>query len=202
MYEKGEKSCISNYRPILLLTSLSKILEKKVMYKCVIDFLKSNNILTEEQFGFRKGLSTYKVLYKFLDEILCALNDKMHVGGIFCDCVNHDILLLKLNFYGIKGKAGQWFKSYLSGRKQRVEIKSANSNSNLYTDWGIVKHGVPRGSILGPLLFLLYINDLPQIINSHSKPILFTDVTSIIIYYPDSNYFQNSISEVFADRNN
>jgi hypothetical protein len=81
------------------------------MYKRVIDFLNSNNILTEEQFGFRKGLSTDKALYKFLDEILYALNDKMHVGGIFCDlakvfdCVNNDILLSKLNFYGIKGKA-------------------------------------------------------------------------------------------------
>jgi hypothetical protein len=69
----------------------------------------------------------------------CVLNDKMHAGGIFRDlakafnCVNHDILLLKLNFYGIKGSAGQWFKSYLNGRKQRVEIKSPNSNSNLYS---------------------------------------------------------------------
>jgi hypothetical protein len=75
------------------------------MYKWVIDLL--NNILTEEQFVFRKGRSTDKALYKFLDEILCALNDKMHIGGIFCelaeafDCVNHDILLWKLNFYGI-----------------------------------------------------------------------------------------------------
>jgi hypothetical protein len=112
-------------------------------------------------------------LYKFLDEILCALNDKIHVGEIFCDlpfdCVNHDILLLKLNFYGNKGKAGQWFKSYLNGRKQRVEMKSPNSNSNSYSNCNIVKHGVPQGSIFGPLLFLLYINDLPQIIKS--KPV-------------------------------
>jgi hypothetical protein len=98
--------------------------------------LNSNNILTEEQFGFRKGLSTDKALYKFLDEILCALDDKMHVGGIFCDlakalhCVKHDILLSKLHFYGIKCKAGQWFKSYLNCRKQRVEIKSPNTNSS------------------------------------------------------------------------
>jgi hypothetical protein len=123
LYKKGEKSCIYNYRPISLLTSFSKILEK-VMYKQVIDCFNSNNILTKEQSGFRKGLSTDKALYKFLDEILCALNDKMHVGGIICDlakafdCVNHDISLLKQNLYGIKGKAGQCFKSYLNGRKQ------------------------------------------------------------------------------------
>jgi hypothetical protein len=89
------------------------------MYKRVTDFLTSNNILTEEQFGFRKCLSTDKALYKFIDEILCALNDKMHVGGIFCDlakafdCVNHDILLSKLNFYGIQGKARQFVSHIL-----------------------------------------------------------------------------------------
>jgi hypothetical protein len=86
------------------------------MYKQVSGFLNSNNSLTEEQSGFRKGLLMDKALYRFLDKILCALNDKMHVGGIFCDlakafdCVNHDMLLSKLSFYGIKGKAGQWFK--------------------------------------------------------------------------------------------
>jgi hypothetical protein len=99
----------------------------------------------KKKFGFRKGLSTDKALYKFLDEILCTLNHKTHVGGIFCDlakafdCMNHDILL-KQSFYGMKGKAGQWFKSYLNCTKQRAEIKSSNSNSNSYSNWGIVKH--------------------------------------------------------------
>jgi hypothetical protein len=157
------------------------------MCRRVIDFLNSNNILTEKQFGFRKGLSTDKALYKLLDEILCSLNDKMHVGGIFYDLakafdsVNHDILS-KLNFYGIKGKAEQWFKSYVCDRKQGLEIKSPNSNSNSYSNWDIVKHGVPQGSILGPLLFLLYINDLPQIINCLSKPILFADDTLVLLF--------------------
>jgi hypothetical protein len=132
----------------------------------------------------------------------------MHVGGIFCDlakafdCVNHDILLSKIDFCGMKGETEQWFKSYLSGLKQRIEIKSPDSNPNSYSNWGIVKHGVPQVSILGPLIFFLYINDLPQIIISQCKPILFADDTSIIIYHPDSNYFQNSIDDVFADLNN
>jgi hypothetical protein len=97
------------------------ILESYVLEN--IDFLNSNSILTEEQFGFRKGLSTDKAMYKSTDEILCALSDKMHVSGIFCDlakaldCVNHDILVWKLNIYGIQGKAGLWFKSYCNVRK-------------------------------------------------------------------------------------
>jgi hypothetical protein len=93
-------------------------------------------------------------LYKFLDEILCALNDKMHVGGIFCDlakafnCVNYDILLSEVNVYGIECKAGQLFKSYLNARKQRVEIKSPNSNYDSYSKLGIIKHGVPQDLVL------------------------------------------------------
>jgi hypothetical protein len=174
------------------------------MYKRAIDLLNSNNILTEKQFGFRKGLSTDKSLYKFKDEILCALNDKRHVGGIFCDlveasnCVSHEILLSKLNFYEIQGKTGQWFKPYLNGRRQKIEIKSPNSDSTTYSNLGIVKHGVPQGSIPGSLTFLLYITELPPTINFQSKPILFADDTSIIIYHPDNDYFQNSTNDVFA----
>jgi hypothetical protein len=162
------------------------------MYKREIDFLNFSSISTEEQFGFSKGLATDKAFYKFIIETLCALNDKMHVGGIFCvlakafDCVNHDILLSKYNFCGIQGKTGQWFKSHnlMAKKKKRVEIKSPNSGYDTY--WGVIKHGVLQGLVLGPLLFLLYINDLLPTINSQSKPILFADDTSII-YHPDSD---------------
>jgi hypothetical protein len=88
------------------------------------------------------------------------------VGGIFCDLaqafdyVNHDILLSKVNFYGITDKANEWIKSYIKNRYQRVEIKIKNFCHNSFSDREIIKHGVPKGSILGPLHFLLYINDL------------------------------------------
>jgi hypothetical protein len=86
-----------------------------------------------------------------------------------------------LHFYSIQGITIDWFKSYLTNRKKKVEIKWPNSTHNLVSDWGILKHGVPHGSILGPLLFLVYINDLPLQINSTAEPILFADDTSGII---------------------
>jgi hypothetical protein len=109
------------------------------------------------------------------------------VGGIFCDlakafdCVNHEISLAKLHFYGIQGVTADCFKSYLTIRGQKVEIKSCNATQNFFSDWGTLKHGVPQGSFLGPLLFVIYINNLPRKINSISKPILFADDTSVII---------------------
>ena len=90
-------------------------------------------------------------------------------------------MLTKLHFYGIRGITIDWFRSYLTERKQKVDIKVPNSTRNLASDWGILKHGVPQGSILGPLLFLVYINDLSSRINSLAEPILFADDTSVII---------------------
>jgi hypothetical protein len=87
--------------------------------------------------------------------------------------------------------SGQWFKSYLHDRKQHVQIKSPDSNNTTYSNWGVIKHGVPQGSILGPLLFLIHINDLPPTVNSQSKPILFADDTNIMISHPEIYCFQN-----------
>ena len=118
------------------------------------------------------------------------MNNNLIVGGIFCDlqkafdCVNYKILLDKPEFYGIEGKFKTLIESYLTGRYQRVALGNI-TDSNNYSKSEVIKYGVPQGSILGPLFFLFYINDLPKIINKDNNMVLFADDTSIII--TDSN---------------
>jgi len=100
----------------------------------------------------------------------------MHVGKIFCDmakdsnCMNHEILLAQLHFYQIRGVSENWFRSCLTNSRHKVEINSSNKAQNVFSDWSTVKHGVHQGSILGTLLFITYIYDLPLGINSVSEP--------------------------------
>jgi hypothetical protein len=137
---------IFNYRPISILSSFSKILEK-VMHNRLLEHLNKYDILAKEQFGFRKNLTTERATYELSNEIISALNNKLLVGGIFCDlakafdCINHDTLLLKLNWYGVSGKAINWINSYLVDRFQRVEIKNTDSSLYAASTWGKVRHG-------------------------------------------------------------
>jgi hypothetical protein len=195
LHKNDDRCELSNYRPILLLTLFSKMFEA-VVQKRILNHIAKHNILSTEQYGFRAGYKTDNATYKQTTEIFNAMNNKLQIGGIFCDlekafdCVKHDILLSKLQFYGINNKHFRLFQSYLSNRYCRTAIYNNSKDSNILSNWAKVRHVVPQGSILGPLLFLLYINDLPKIINTTSSPIIFGDETSILFIHsnlPDIN---------------
>ena len=135
------------------------------------------------------------MIYQLTNNILKALVNTCLVGGIFCDltlafdCVDHNVLLDKLQFCGIKGSTNNLIKSYLKDRYQRVVIKN-KSSSICCSGWNTVKRGAPQGSVLGLLFFLIYINDLPGTINQISLRTLLTDDTNIICVHHNLNSFK------------
>ena len=179
LFKSGDQSLLSNYRLISLLPSFSKIFERLV-YNRLISYLNKNNILYDYQFGFRSNHDTAMAVTEMVDKIAEAIDSKKISLGIFIDLskafdtINHNILIQKLSFYGIRGLSLEWFKSYLSDRSQFVYYNNAKSTVEKITC------GVPQGSILGPLLFLLYVNDISNI-SKILHFILFADDTFISI---------------------
>ena len=177
--QKGENYLCSNYRPISLIPVFSKILEKLV-YNKIFHFLVRYQILFKSQYGFRKGHNTTHATIDFLQTIETAMLNNEFAIGVFCDLskafdtLDHEILLSKLDHYGIRGCWLSWFRSYLSNREQFVDMNGVRSEMKKITV------GVPQGSILGPLLFLIYINDLPSALTKMIA-IMFADDTNLVI---------------------
>ena len=177
---KGSRKMVDQYRPISLINSMSKVIEK-IIYKRLANFLNKNNFFSSKQFGFRKRMSTSHAISLLVNTVTKNMNKKTKTLGIFLDLsrafdlVDHDILLKKLNHYGVRGIANNWFRSYLSNRSQQVEIDGTLSNNICE-----MLFGTPQGSILAPLLFLVFINDLSNCLN-YSEPLLFADDSNILI---------------------
>ena len=192
---KAGDNIISNYRPITVVNSIAKIFEKAVCSRLVL-FLKKFNIIINNQFGFRERHSTNHAAVKVLDEVLLGLDNRdFMTGAVFLDiskafdCVDHSLLLDKLSHYGIRGNVQQWFKSFLTDREHFVELNGVKSKSYCPTI------GVPQGSVLGPILFIIFINDLSFSSKCFSFSI-FADDTSIILKIDKLVYRELLVSEL------
>ena len=197
---KGKSKMIHvNYRPISILPIFSKVIEK-LMYKRLSSLILKNKILFPMQYGFQEGKSTELAINALLNKVTEVLDNKMKSYSVFLEfakafnTVNHNILLKKLEYYGIRGSSLEWFESYLSNRNQCVKI------GNTHSDTLTVKCGVPQGSILGPLLFLIYINDIVKSSNILQFT-LFADDTCIFYSSKPNPNIENTLNNELTKAN-
>ena len=195
LFKKGSTTHPKNYRPISLLPLTSKIIEK-VIHDQTQEFLDTNKILFKSQSGFRKGYSTDSCLSYLYNKIAAGFESGLHTSMILIDLqkafdtINHEILIKKMECLGFSKGVTLWFKSYLSNRKFKVNL------NQIFSEPGNLLCGVPQGSILGPLLFLLYINDMPQSVNC--ELLLYADDTCLIFQHNDIKEIENQLNKYFS----
>lgn len=188
---KNPSEC-KDYRPVSILCVLGKALEK-IVHEQVTEFLEEHSLFTEHQSGFRKGRSTVTALLKVVDDFRASM-DKHFMNLLVLldlskafDCVHHDLLIAKLKYLGFSSSATEWFRSYLSGRSHRVFISEV-----LFSNWATISTGVPQGSVLGPLLFIIYLFDLPLCIRNCSYH-MFADDVQLYTPFNLSNFNEESV---------
>lgn len=179
IHKSGPKNDPANYRPISLLATFSKVLEK-IVNKRLVNFIENHNLLSNRQYGFRRGMSTEDAVGDLVNLVTSVLDGGEACIGVFLDLakafdtVSVPILLNKLESFGIRGVVLEWFRSYLSLRRQRIKINNSVSDSNTVT------FGVPQGSILGPTLFIIYLNDISSVRNCDGQLFCYADDTAVV----------------------
>ena len=192
IFKSESKFEVTNYRPISLLPIISKVFEK-IMYTRIFSCIKKEHILYKQQYGFQKGKSTELAILDLQAKIISSLEKGEIPCSIFLDfakafdTVNHSILLQKLQYYDMRGHVLDWFTSYRNDRKQCVSLQNTNS------DFITISNGVPQGSVLGPLLFLIYINDIAEV-SSTLTFFLFADDTSVFFSHKNQNDLENILN--------
>ncbi|CAK1581342.1 unnamed protein product [Parnassius mnemosyne] len=197
IFKSGSTLDPANFRPISVLPTLSKLFEKIILDQ-MLSFFTINKLLHNNQFGFTRGRSTTDAGVELIKHIFCAWENSEDALGIFCDlskafdCVHHETLIRKLQYYGVKNTALKLIISYLSNRKQKVIINGKSSSGSP------VLMGVPQGSILGPFLFLVYINDLPHLVGDSHDIVLFADDTSLIFKLKRQSFICDEVNNAIS----
>ena len=192
LYKSKEHYLESNYRPISLLMTMSKILEK-IMYSRVYSFLQDTRQIYNNKYGFRANHSCEHAVGQLVGSVVKGLENRHNVACIMLDLskafdtIDHRILLAKLELYSIRGQTLSWFKSYLSNRKLRVKCRTISSPRETTSEYYEIQYGTPQGSCIGPLIFLLFINDL-HLNLSASECIQFADDTTLVFVHRNQNY--------------
>ena len=202
LYKSKESFLETNYRPISLFTTMSKILEK-IMYRRIYSFLQNTGQIYENQYGFRANHSCEHAIGQVVGTLIKNIENWLYSACILLDLskafdtIEHRILLQKLEVYGIRGNALAWFDSYLSNRKLRVKCRTISNTKEMKSDEYPVNYGMPQGSCLGPLIFLIFVNDL-HLHLQHSECVQFADDTTLVFTHQNLNYLHFSIESELA----